>query len=195
MRRKLAGNLLPSACGLAAAALAFAARRGDISDPAPLLGFVLGAWLGANWLGLYRNRAMKAELALKLKPEGDAVFVGFATPDQGGLLDPHGDLGFLEFGKHELIVKGETHRLSILRRELSRVRFAPNVHTLIGLGRWLVLEGRVAGKRVRIRLEPRQEATLLGNLLYSSALRRRVEAWQKAPEPRGARGSDEEQGT
>jgi hypothetical protein len=58
-----------------------------------------------------------------------------------------------------------------------RVRFRANVHTVIGLGRWISIEGFADGKPIRLLIEPRERPQLLGNLRYSKRLAQRIRRW------------------
>jgi hypothetical protein len=50
---------------------------------------------------------------------------------------------------------------------------------LLGLGRWISLEGVADGKPIRLLIEPRERPTLLGNLLFSKALAGRLRRWMQ----------------
>ena len=63
--------------------------------------------------------------------------------------------------------------------QIKGVRFRPNVHTMVGLGRWVSVEATAAGKPIRLLVEPREKRTMLGNKRYGKALRTRLEAWLK----------------
>jgi hypothetical protein len=146
-------------------------------------GVVLG-WLATNWFGALPNRRMRAQLEriLKVKEEvlGDAPwFVGFATPKYSSALDPHEDVGFLVMEPDRLRFVSETRVVELPRRDVKGVRYRGNVHTLIGLGRWVSVEGEVSGRPVRLLLEPRERPTMLGNLRASRRLRDAIGKWVK----------------
>jgi hypothetical protein len=58
------------------------------------------------------------------------------------------------------------------------VRYRPNVHTLLGLGRWISIEGEVHGRPIRLRVESRVRDTMLGNLALGPWLRDSIERWR-----------------
>jgi hypothetical protein len=146
------------------------------------------AWIALNFLGLFENGRMRRELVRELGAReepvpADAVFVGFASPRFHGLLDAHEDVGFLVLKPDAVEFRSETRTVRLLRRDVVRVRFRFNVHTLVGLGRWVSIEGLAEKRPFRLLVEPREKSALLANLLSSRALRERVEAWQKETGP------------
>ena len=184
--RKWAGNLVPFLFALPFAAwgLWTIARDRAATPPGLLLlgAGVLVGWIALSLFGFWGNATMRRLLAARLLPTGPHWFVGFASPKFAGLLDAHEDVGFLLFGDEELIFAGDSRRVALPRAAVVRVVFRPNVHTLVGLGRWTSVEGLVDGTPVRMLLEPRERATMLGNLRLSGRLRREIVAWQKGPE-------------
>lgn len=186
--RKWAGNLLPllfwvipTGFGLGRMVL-----RGEIETLGVwlvALGVVLG-WVATNWFGALPNRAMRAQLEriLKVKKEeiGDASwFVGFATPRYSSALDPHEDVGFLVLEPDRIRFVSESRSLEVARADARKAGYRTNVHTLVGLGRWVALDGEVSGRPVRLLLEPRTRPTMLGNLLASRSLLAAINAWLK----------------
>lgn len=142
---------------------------------------VLG-WIATNYLGLFQNKKMKRELELRLRSSRQKLpssryFVGIATPTFKGLIDPHEDVGFLILHGDEIEFWGDSLNIIIAKQEIRDVRFRPNIHTLIGLGRWVSIEGEIGGKPVRLAVEVRDRSTLIGNLRRSKALRQRLLQW------------------
>ncbi len=101
------------------------------------------------------------------------------------MLDAHEDVGFLAFGPYELEFIGDTKRVRFVREQITRVHFLPNVHTLLGLGRWIGIEAIINGMPVRLLVEPRERNTLLGNLALSSWLKKTIVDWRAGilPQP------------
>jgi hypothetical protein len=197
-RRKLLGNMIPIALSMPFAALAIAGmlRNERIFGPEFLLlcGFPVSAWALMNFFGLHQNRAIRAELArrFKLGPPGEGPerhFVGVARPAYRGLLDPHEDVGFLFLEPRRLLFRGDSMEIALERDAIRQIRFRPNAHSLVGLGRWVSVEGVVEGKPVRLLIEPRERRTLLGNLRASRTLRARLERWVEEPGPLDDRGA------
>jgi hypothetical protein len=149
--------------------------------------FVLIGWLSTNWMGLWGNSAMKSELerrlAKELPPPSDRVFVGFARPSYRGLLDPHEDVGFLFADDAAIHFLGETHRVSVSRAAVGTVRSRPNIHTWLGLGGWMSIEGEEGGQPFRLLVEPRERPTLFGNRSVRSAWIERLRNWLKSGGP------------
>lgn len=150
---------------------------------AVLAGVVLG-WLATNWFGAMPNRKMGRQLQRILKAKGvdlgaEPWLVGFATPRFSSALDPHEDVGYLVIRDQELLFASETRTLELARIHVKSVRFRPNVHTWVGLGRWVSVDGEMDGTPVRLLLEPRTRGTLVGNLLASRQLAQRLRGWSK----------------
>lgn len=139
---------------------------------------VLG-WLGINRFALFQNEAMRRELS-HLKPTVDATFVGVATPKHRSLLDPHEDVGWLWMEGDELRFRGERLSLSVPRDAIRQVGYRANSHTILGLGRWVVVEGIREGKRFILRIEPRERRTLLANKREGTRLVGVLQAWVRA---------------
>lgn len=136
---------------------------------------VLG-WLGINRLALFQNDAMRRELS-SLKPTAEATFVGIATPQHRSLLDPHEDVGWLWLDGDELRFRGERLSLDLPRDVIRRVGYRANAHTILGLGRWVIIEGVREGKRFALRIEPREGRTLLANKREGARLLGVLNAW------------------
>ena len=147
------------------------------------LGVILG-WLGTNFFGAMPNRAMRGQLERILKVKGEKIsddtwFVGFATPRYSSALDPHEDVGFLLLGTDGLRFLSEVRTVELEKASVKRVHYRFNVHTLVGLGRWVAVEGEVSGQPVRLLLEPRNRPSMLGNLSASRRLRTAISDWLK----------------
>lgn len=177
------GNLVPllGALPFGVVGLALAIQRQQMSG-LPLWVFSLmpvAGWLLMNSLGLFENAKMRAELQRRLSPRPQHVFVGVARPSFRGLLDPHEDVGFLVLGETALEFLGESLKIRIDRKSLNGVRFRPNVHSMVGLGRWVSVEGVLEGTPIRLLIEPRERRTLWGNRAFSKELKQRIEEWVK----------------
>lgn len=190
---KLMGNLLPIGVALPFAlfAIGWMIAKGAIGT----LGLAffafspVAAWISMNFLGLYRNRQMRRQLEVFLrgvrpKLSSPILFVGAATPKYSSLLDPHEDIGFLILLPDKLEFFGDRMNLAIDRSKVVGVEFRPNVHTVVGLGRWISIDGVADKERIRLLIEPREKSTLLGNLLFGRQVKRKIEAWIKQEGPR-----------
>jgi hypothetical protein len=148
-----------------------------------IAGSVLG-WLALNQFGLFENGRMRRDLERTLRARGvdlvpDRVFVGIATPRHQGRLDPHEDVGFLFLFPDRATFISETRTLDLNRHDIREIRFRPNVHSLVGLGRWISFEAVQDGRPIRLMVEPRERKTLLGNLRRGKPLLERFRRWQR----------------
>jgi hypothetical protein len=185
--KKVLGNVLPlvlSSTLLVTAVLEFA-RSGPSTRLIGWIGLFLGvAWVFLLFLGLIGNGSMRREMGRRLHIERpfdktERYFVGFARPAYKSTLDPHEDVGFLLLHDDEIEFYGSEHKLVLSRPSVTGACYRANTHTLVGLGRWVSIEGIVEEKPVRLLVEPRVKATLLGNLLFSRTLLKRIEKWKE----------------
>ncbi len=192
-RRKWLGNLVPVLFWLpliVAGVWVMAARQEIVGLGLWLLigGTALG-WLAVNLFGFWDNARMRRQLTLIMQAKGEPVaaapFVGFATPKYSSMLDPHEEVGFLMLLPDRLRFLSEERVLEVPKEQIQSVRFRANVHTLIGLGRWISIEGTSDGKPIRLLIEPRERRTLLSNLSYGKSLRQKISRWLKEGERDG----------
>jgi hypothetical protein len=195
---KMMGNLIPAlvATPFAVYGIWWMSTTSQISGRgfwifamAPPLG-----WLAMNYFGLHQNKRLRKELLNRLSSSkglgrNKRYFVGIATPRFTSLLDPHEDVGFLILHEDRLEFYGDRMNLSIDKSEVSGLEYRANAHSLLGLGRWISIEGRVVDSPIRLQVEPRERQTLLGNLAFGRTLKREIAEWAKEKEPRspGAR--------
>jgi len=139
-------------------------------------------WLATNFFGLFQNRKMKAQLAKIIEKEKhlpkESVFVGFCSPKFSGMLDAHEDVGFLCFYRDKLTFVGERRIVEVDRSSVNAIEFRPNVHSILGLGRWIAIEGAQKGAPFRMMVEPRERPTLFGNLRLSRGLLNEIRRWK-----------------
>lgn len=187
LRRKVMGNVAPLifATPFAVIGLFLMWQRGEILGrgliwfaATPIVG-----WLALNFLGLYQNRAMHKEMEMRLRadrprPPYRRYFVGIATPTFRGMLDPHEDVGFLMLHPDKVEFYGEKLRVEIPKTAVTGIRVRPNVHTMVGLGRWVSIEAEMNGAPARLLIEIRQRPTLLGNLRMSRTLVKKLRRWR-----------------
>jgi hypothetical protein len=188
-QRKALGNLIPAVFWFVptSAGLAWMVIHAEIMGPglnAVIAGTVIG-WLALNQFGGYTNGRLRRQLERILRARGDSkdvggTFVGFATPKYSSLWDAHEDVGFLLMLPDRLRFVSETRTVEVRRSEITQVRFRPNVHTWVGLGRWVSVEGVAAGRPIRLLLEPRERITMLGNLRRGVRFRRELQTWLAA---------------
>lgn len=155
----------------------------------------LGISLGVGWVsiclfGLAGNGQLKQRMGKKLhdvRPfdKGKRWFVGFARPKYRGLLDAHEDVGFLCLHSDRAEFFGDQRRIELMKRSIRKISFRANPHTLLGLGRWISIDAENEGKPVRMLIEPREKATLLGNLLFSRRLIKEIREWAGVEARRG----------
>lgn len=139
-------------------------------------------WLSVNRYGLFQNECMQDELLKRFKQENitlpsDAVFVGFAGPNHVSLLDAHEDVGFICITESGIEFYGDTQRHQLNKNEIMGVRLRANVHTLLGLGRWISIEGKKDDVLVRMMIEPRAKRTLWRNRQLGNQMIQQLRAW------------------
>lgn len=186
LRRKLLGNLIPMLFSAPFAGIGLYAlwKSGNLLDRgliwlalAPAVG-----WIALNFTGLFENRKIQREIEMRLladrpKPTYRRYYVGMATPAYRGVLDPHEDLGILLLHPDTVEYFGERHRVELPRSAVKEIRYRPNIHSWVGLGRWISLEATLDEKPVRLLVELRQRHTLLGNLRMSRTLMKKLRKW------------------
>lgn len=180
------GNLVPLACmapfGIAGALVMMRAREVTLVGVALWVAGLVAGWLAVNRFGFYGNAAMKRELQRRLlakagRDASSGTFVGFARPSYTGLLDAHEDLGFLFLDAEQLEYIGEVHHVKFTRAQALGARFRPNIHSALGLGRWVGIDASVDGKPIRLLVEPREHPTLLANRRLGAELRAAIDDW------------------
>lgn len=186
------GNLVPIALSLPFAAVGVW-RLLQTQDPYGdalvwIVAMPVVGWLSVNLFGHFENAAMREALRARLAREGvdlgqSRTFVGFARPGRSGVLDPHEDVGFLIVRPEEVEFVGEAQRVRVPRNAVVRIRFRPNIHTWVGLGRWVSVEGTLDDTPIRLLVEPRERSTLLGNRMFSKELRGQLQAWLEKKDP------------
>jgi hypothetical protein len=117
-----------------------------------------------NLLGLFQNRKMRAELKHLVHSRSEPNwFVGIGKPGTFGALDPHEDIGFLILTSTGIEYVGESAQYKIPYADVLEVGYRMNAHSLLGLGRWVALNGRHDGRPFRFLFEPRSRPTILQN--------------------------------
>lgn len=144
----------------------------------------LGSLVVLNFTGLWENRRMRTALfrefqILRPNHRGWKMFVGYASGPYTSWLDPHEDIGYCCLTPDTLEFYGDAKVRIVKREEVKRILWRPNVHSLLGLGRWIVVEAVESGKPVTLKFEPRDRDTLLGNLLLGQGLKRRLLNWRQ----------------
>src|ERR1017187_5391831 len=150
-RRKWLGNLIPALFWFPPAVVGvyLLATKGPSSSLSLWLlvsSTVLG-WLAVNFFGFFENKRMRRELEGILKREdrdltGEHVFVGFASPKYSSMLDAHEDVGFLRILSDRLVFVSEIRTVEIPKSDVTGVGFRANVHTILGLGRWVSVDAK-----------------------------------------------------
>ncbi len=184
--RKLPGNILPVILGLPFLAMGLFEYPKDGLVPHVLLKlalFPIISWVSTIFLGLFGNNFLRQEMSRRLHAERpfdktEKVFVGFAKPGFVSTIDPHQDVGFLIMHQDRIEFYGSEFQVEVLKDWISNVRFQPNVHTLLGLGRWIAIEGQDQANNFKLLIEPREKRTLIGNLMFSKTLKRMIESWR-----------------
>lgn len=187
--RQLWGNLLPLI--VVGPGLALCLNEVVSKGLTPLFwAFIAGTlvfgWLAVNFFGLTGNSSMKAELTARFEKEHpndrrEKWFVGFARPIFKSYLDPHEDVGFLVLDAGRLLFLGESRRVELHRDQITSVGFRANIHSWLGLGRWVTVEAVLDGKPGRLMIEPRERKTLIGNRRLGTEIHRALLDWSQSP--------------
>ena len=182
-QRRLMGNLIPFLFWLPPTAYGFVQilQKQDYLGEGlwwMLAGLFCG-WLGVNLSGVQVNHHMEAELKKRLEFRRESLgaerwFVGFASPKFAGVLDAHEDVGFLVVDQDEIRFISDTRKIRVLRADVERVKFRPNVHTMLGLGGWISIEGQSGDVPFRLLVEPRVYGQMLMNFGLSRSIRKRL---------------------
>ena len=190
------GNLLPLV--LASPVLYFGVKEFSRNGATVMLMVWIGAFIAASWLllallGFVGSGSMRNEMGRRLHIERafdktPRFFVGFARPTFKSALDPHEDVGFLLLHSDRIEFWGDVVKVSIDKGDVTGARFRANTHTIVGLGRWVSIEAVVGEKPVRLLVEPRERATLIGNLFFSKRLLNAVREWKAEGPPAEAGG-------
>jgi len=136
--------------------------------------------LAVNRFGLFQNAQMMREMQQLLgRVPVTELFVGLGRPGSVGILDPHDDLGWLIVHPEKLEFIGEKGRYEIGKGEVIGVRYRPNVHSVLRLGRWVSVEAKRGGKPLRMLIEPRNRPTHLQNRAESARLFSALQEWLK----------------
>lgn len=164
--RKLMSNLVPALVFVpvfAAGLFFFQQDRLWQSVGFFIASIVIGIF-AVNLLGLFQNRRMHTELKPLIHGRAEpSWFVGTGKPGGFGALDPHQDLGFLLLTQSAIEYIGESARYTIPYSEVVGVGYKMNAHSLLGLGRWVAIEGKHDGKPFMLLVEPRTHPTILQN--------------------------------
>lgn len=187
--KKLAGNLIPLAFATPFAILGSLEilKEPNLILSNALLWFALVpvvGWNAVNLFGLFGNRKMRTTLARRLEQVGhrapiEKFFVGIATPSFHSTLDAHEDVGFLLLYPDSLQFWGDSKEIEIDRKNIVRIQKRLNIHTLLGLGGWIAIDGVMDGKPIRLCIEPRERDTLLGNSRLRGKFAARLQLWLK----------------
>lgn len=183
--RKVTGNVLPLVLAspvLYPAIVAFGAKGASKELILWVAAFIALSWVMLALFGFIGNSGMRREMGRRLHIERafdktERYFVGFARPTYKSALDPHEDVGFLLLHADRLEFYGSEHKVLLNKSDITGARFRPNTHTIVGLGRWISIEAVVEERPVRLLVEPRVKATLIGNLIFSKWLLSRIRQW------------------
>lgn len=185
--RKLLGNVVPLLVALptavAGAMLYDPAQPLDVTPLALIGSCPVLIWFALAYLPGYANGRMRSEIARRLDRESpgpkEAVFVGYASLGYRGALDPHEDVGFLIVRPGEVEFYGDGVRLRMPWGPDCAVERSGNVHSLVGLGGWVVL--RSPGETWLI--EPREGRGLWKNRQVARDLEDRLREARTANGP------------
>lgn len=186
LHRQVMGNLVPLivAGPMMAVGLWIMYRTGKLNGPGLWLiaGAIVIGWVMLNILGLYENAAMKQQMTWRLANAQKDLpsrrfFVGVATPNFRGMLDPHEDVGFLLIYPDRIDFFGEKMRVSIRKSEIEGFGQRMNIHSTIALGGWVVVRAQRDGKPLELKIEMRERPHLRANRGLNRLLLKRLRRW------------------
>lgn len=186
LRRQIMGNLVPLTLAgpMLIVGLWLMYQSGKIGGVGLYLvaGSVVVGWVMLNLLGLYQNGAMKQQMSWRLDQSLKEVpsrryFVGVATPNFKGLIDPHEDVGYLLVYRDRIEYFGEKVRTTFKRSEVKKFEARMNIHSLIGLGGWVVICAERDGKPAELKIEMREKPFLRSNRALNRMLLKRLRTW------------------
>ena len=187
-RRRWMGNLVPAIVWLpltVAGVLIVRATHEPLgSGFIMLLAGQLLTWIVLNYTGLWDNKPMRRALfkefqILRPNHNGWRLFVGYASGPYSSWLDPHEDVGYCCLTGDTFEFYGDAKVRVVRREDVKSIHWKPNVHTLMGLGRWIVIDVVEGGRPISLKFEPRDRDTLIGNLLLGRKFKQRLENWRQ----------------
>jgi hypothetical protein len=95
--------------------------------------------------------------------------VGFVYDQKPDYLDAHAEIGILEINQELLVLTTEDRTIQLPLKSLKGVKFGLNIHALIGLGGWIVLEFKHP-----LKLESRKYSTMFKSAKRTRQLRREL---------------------
>jgi hypothetical protein len=189
LRRQVLGNIVPLLISgpMIGFGLWWMYRSGRIFSVGLILvaAAILIGWIMLNYLGLHENAQMKQQMAWRLSSAlkdlpSRRYFVGMATPNFVGWIDPHEDVGYLLIFRDRIDYHGEKIRASFRRSEIRGFESRMNVHSLIFLGGWVVVRAERDGKPIELRVEMREKHSLRANRGMNKLLLSRLRKWLEA---------------
>ncbi len=138
-------------------------------------------WLGINNFGLFQNSMIRKELLPKLPKDlaGRSVFVGFGRTGHAQLIHHHEDVGWFLLNPDSVEFIGDSHHHKIKKEDIQSIRLGMNINSILWLGRWMKIEGKVDKKRVCMLIECREKRTMFANFKFTKELCERVREWKR----------------
>jgi hypothetical protein len=194
-KSRLLGNLIPMIFCipfLVVAILLYRPEKPFSGWPLFMGLFLVSGWTSLAIFGYWGNDSMRAQIGRKrdrVAPPTDGeklprFFVGMARPSYRNALDPHEDVGFVILHSDRLEFFGDELTFEMPKETFKSVRFRMNPHTILGLGRWISLEGEKDGQSLRLYLESRESSILIGNWGHSERIRAAIAGWLVEASPR-----------
>jgi hypothetical protein len=131
-RRKVLGNGIPFACGVAAVAIGYPSIGTWSFLPAWII-----TYMSLNAFGFFENAKIHRELT-ELGAKGELV--GFVFDRPPSLLDAHAEVGMLQLSGKRLTVVTEDRAVEWLVSTITNVFERPNPHSFLGLGGWVQVD-------------------------------------------------------
>lgn len=164
--RRWMGNIIPLGMGTLVALLLPSTLAGFTEKG---IVFVATSYVGIGLFGFFQNKKISSELrSITNKLESGEV-VGFVYDQKPDYLDAHAEIGILEMNQELLVLTTEDRTIQLPLKSLKGVKFGINIHALIGLGGWIVLEFKHP-----LKLESRKYSTMFKSAKRTRQLRREL---------------------
>ena len=167
-RRQILGNGIPLVFGLAVGA-------GFVPfgpSPRVVLG-IIATYMGINFWGWFENAKIESELRNRTQAQGELIGFVFKIPPS--IFDAHAEVGLLSIQPERLNVETEDGGFVILREEIVSISRGMNIHRILLLGGWVVIELRDGQF---FRLESRKFNSMLAGKQRTNRLFQELTLWQ-----------------
>jgi hypothetical protein len=167
------GNIIPLLLFVTAGLLFF--KLAPFVSP---IAAIVAAWFGVSQWGFFENEKIDQELRARTGKAGELI--GFVFRKSTTALDAHAEIGLLTFEPDQLEITTEAATYFIFRDQIRDISNHINIHSLLGLGGWIVLN--LTGDKP-FHLESRKYGTMRQSRIRTKRLKQELISWiqEKAP--------------